>query len=366
MAKEDLNVGAIEDVVKDAKLVDKGIARLKKFDSNSPTFEPDRRQFLKHAAVLAGLAASGKLASGCATPVQYGGKTYSGWESYLLSQDLIRGPPLLIHSATGIPSDFEHHKQRPVNNGRGAVDYDVPIGTPVVATADAYSKWTTSDRTGGNVLALYHNFGFKSLHLHLSNYAPTISKFSKLQIIAFSGNTGEGPNGYQPPHVHFAIDSPRNPLGIDPFKLGIDQKNPVGGLDQFRLSYGGRPVYWDGKTEVIFGRGTDELLQQSLDTLDSRLKESGLDNKTIDEIKTRKNKPTELRDYLGEKVLMKKPSAPDGKPKYEFMPGSLMYSLMLELHNRTSRHDFTAMLPFIFPPLKPLYQEANPKITLHS
>jgi len=53
-----------------------------------------------------------------------------------------------------------------------------------------------------------------------------------------------------------------------------------------------------------------------------------------------------------------------GKPQYEFMPGSLMYALMLEFYGRTSKEGFTAMLPLIFPPLKEVYQKANPGVKL--
>ena len=95
------------------------------------------------------------------------------------------------------------------------------------------------------------------------------------------------------------------------------------------------------------------------------MKQSNLDQATKKEILDRQNKPEELRDYLGMRVLQKKQGA-DGKPQYEFMPGpdSLMYSLMLEFYGRTSKEGFIAMLPFIFPPLKSVYQKANSGIQL--
>ncbi|MBI4245821.1 MAG: hypothetical protein HY614_01400, partial [Candidatus Rokubacteria bacterium] len=153
------------------------------------------------------------------------------------------------------------------------------------------------------------------------------------------------------------INRKKQQPGIDPFKAGIDARSPVG-------EYGGRPVYWDGKTEILLGGGGMRvlLLDESRDTLAKRLKESNLDNATINELLKRHNEPIALRDYLGQRVLLKKPALPGGKPKYEFMPDSLMYSLMLEFYNRTQGHDFVAMLPFISPPLKPIYQQANPDI----
>jgi len=43
-----------------------------------------------------------------------------------LSQDLIRGPSLLIDLETGLQSDFAINKTKLINQGWGAVDYDVP------------------------------------------------------------------------------------------------------------------------------------------------------------------------------------------------------------------------------------------------
>ena len=85
------NVGTIEEVVRDSRLVDKGIRELKKFSPNAPSFDPERRKFFKHAAVLAGLIASGKFLEACSPAVvEYQGKSYGSWEAWLMSQDLIR------------------------------------------------------------------------------------------------------------------------------------------------------------------------------------------------------------------------------------------------------------------------------------
>lgn len=95
MNKEDEIIGTIEEVVRDARLVDKGKAELNnRFCHNAPSFDPGRRKFLKHAAVLAGLITSGQFMKACAAaqePVTFQGKTYGSWEAWLMSQDLIRG-----------------------------------------------------------------------------------------------------------------------------------------------------------------------------------------------------------------------------------------------------------------------------------
>ena len=61
------DIETIEEVVQDSRLVDKGIKELKTFSANAPSFDPDRRKFLKHAAALTGVYATGQLLKGCAT-----------------------------------------------------------------------------------------------------------------------------------------------------------------------------------------------------------------------------------------------------------------------------------------------------------
>ncbi len=385
MKEETQSIETIEDVVKDTRLVDRGIKTLKKLFGNAPSLSPERRRFMRYVAGLTVLIANEGFLTACTHTVQYAGKTYSGWEAYLLSQDLIRGPHLLIYPETGRPGDFKHHLEVPWSTGWGSVDYDAPSKTPIVPTADAYGKIELIGRDRNIGLKLFHMFGYRSVYSHLRDYTKIITTmpnfdqsnynifqkppiFSKLTLVAFSGDTGEAlvRTIHFPPHLDFNIKKIKmgkeEPPGLDAFKLGIDQKKPFGGFDKFKLAYGGRPVYWDGKTKINFGIDTTKLLEESLDTLAARLKESDLDKATIEELLKRQKNPIELRDYLGYRVLEKKPSPPDGKPRYEFMSGSLMYALMLEFFNRTEKHDFIAMLPFIFPPLKEIYQKANPGV----
>ena len=375
------DIGTIEEVVRDSRLVDKGIKELEKFSHNAPSFDPERRRFLKYVAVLAGLTASGKFLEACSTiePVQYQGKSYGNWEAWLLSQDLIRGPGLIL-GRNGLPNDHKNHVDNPWDRGLDAVDYDVGIGTPITPTADnSYSSYGANEREG-KVLHLLHRSPFYgTTYGHLDKFVDIIyegkpvsrggrpfidNTLDKLKIIAFSGATGVGPGGGgQSPHLHFRITSTTNNqyYSSDPFTLGIDTEKPYGGVDQ-DIPYGRRPVYFDGKTETqIPQKDRPKRLQESLDTLEKRVRESDLDNATKEELLKRHNNPMDLRDYLGYRVLEKK-KGKDGKERYEFMPGSFMYSLMLEFYSRTSKQEFIAMLPFIFPPLKEIYQKANPGV----
>ena len=163
-------IGTIEEVVRDSRLVDKGIRELKKFSPNAPSFDPERRKFFKHAAVLAGLIASGKFLEACSPAVvEYQGKSYGGWEAWLMSQDLIRGPSPLYRPTGDLP--YDNHLTR---TGWYAIDYDVPIGTPIVPTANSFSVLLESTRTGGNVLLLLHALGYNSTYAHLDTYTDIV------------------------------------------------------------------------------------------------------------------------------------------------------------------------------------------------
>lgn len=384
-------LGIIEDAAERAGYVDKGIDWFRKFYDNAPLHPPDRIGFLRHAGVLAGLIASGKLLVGTANAqedlVQFGGKTYAGWEAWLMSQDLVRGPPLLEHPTTHLPSDFEHHIKQGWSGGRGAVDYDVPIGTPIVPTASVNRSRTFFESIGGYTLATIHPGFFVSSYVHLSDYTKIVSEgtpwispsgyeyktkdIDKLKVTAFSGNSGRGPEGRaEPPHLHFQVSrlSEGNEIeSLNPFELGIDADKPIKGYaDRFGKSYGGRPVYWDSTTYINainrFGKESSlvskrgAMLKETLDTLDKRMRESDLDEATKKELINRKNKPEELRDYLGFRVLTPK-KIQDGKGIYEFKPSSLMYELMLKVYSSLSKQEFIATLPFIYPELKPIYQK---------
>jgi hypothetical protein len=125
----------------------------------------------------------------------------------------VRGPSLLIHPSTRLPSDFDHHiKQGWSGGGLGAVDYSVEIGTPINPPADSYSFYIPNyDREGGKVLHLLHRSPFHhTVYAHLDKYADIVhegkpvsrggrpfidNELSKLKVVAYSGASGIGPGG---------------------------------------------------------------------------------------------------------------------------------------------------------------------------
>lgn len=395
MKEQDELAGIIEEEVKKSNLVDPGLVELGLIKKNAPIY--DRREFLAHSAknvgqFLAMLAGLGYLTQSTTSCAPIGGSIRmhadKDWELYLRKQDLIRGPPLLIHPSTGLPSDFQHHQGQWINRGWGAVDYNVPIGTPIVPTANARSLLVDIAEGFNQVLFLIHPNRYNSQYGHLDGYTEIINQgkevtrtspatgrtylfkdqnINKSIIIGFSGNRGIGPALRSlDPQLHFEIRRyAEEILSLNSFELGIDAEKP---LDEYLSSTGkkraARPVYWDGKTAIYRApQDRSRGLQQTLDTLDKRVKESNLDSETKDELLKRHNNPLELRDYLGMRVLQKKQDK-ERNLVYEFRPGSLMYALMLEFYTRTSKQEFIAMLPFIYPELKHIYQKANPNVKL--
>jgi murein DD-endopeptidase MepM/ murein hydrolase activator NlpD len=89
--------------------------------------------------------------------------------------------------------------------GHTGIDYGVPVGTPVFATASGHVIEignADTDHTGfGNYIKLQHLWG-ESLYAHLSQVLVTLSQDIRTHDqIAFSGNTGRSTG----PHLHFGI-----------------------------------------------------------------------------------------------------------------------------------------------------------------
>ena len=87
--------------------------------------------------------------------------------------------------------------------------------------------------------------------------------------------------------------------------------------------------------------------------------DSDIDAATKKELLDKRNNILVLKQYIGHRVLEKKQAA-DGEMRYEFLPGSAMYRLMLELFQCTRPNDLLVMLPFMHPMLMNAYRKYNP------
>ncbi|MGB0525511.1 MAG: M23 family metallopeptidase [Flammeovirgaceae bacterium] len=92
------------------------------------------------------------------------------------------------------------------------IDFKVPVGTPVFATANGIVKRVKYSKTGyGKSIIISHGSSYETLYAHLSKInVKEHEEVKKGQVIGFSGNTGHSSN----PHLHYEIrkyGSPINP-----------------------------------------------------------------------------------------------------------------------------------------------------------
>ncbi|WP_107853212.1 peptidoglycan DD-metalloendopeptidase family protein [Oceanimonas marisflavi] len=110
----------------------------------------------------------------------------------------------------GFNGDFSHNK--PAN--RYALDLALPVGTPLLATADGVVLAAVDHHVGGgleakyrgraNHLRLRHDDGTMTLYAHLDTGSLTVKKGQRVragQVVAASGHTGYSSG----PHLHLAV-----------------------------------------------------------------------------------------------------------------------------------------------------------------
>lgn len=94
------------------------------------------------------------------------------------------------------------------------VDLSTPVGTPVYATANGVVGFAGRGWNGGygQLIKLYHPFGFKTYYAHLKKIAVKNGEFVKKgQLIAYSGSSGMSTG----PHLHYEVrflTKPINPM----------------------------------------------------------------------------------------------------------------------------------------------------------
>jgi len=100
---------------------------------------------------------------------------------------------------------------------RYAVDFDMPVGTPVVAARDGVVVDVVLDHTSGgrdisfiedaNTITIVHDDGTLAEYAHLSPGPALVARGERVTagtLIAYSGNTGYSTG----PHLHFVVSKP--------------------------------------------------------------------------------------------------------------------------------------------------------------
>jgi len=86
--------------------------------------------------------------------------------------------------------------------GHMAIDYGVPVGTPVRATMDGRVVRAGWDASGYGNLVVVENGGYQTFYAHLSGIPVAVGQMIRAdEVIGYSGNTGNSTG----PHLHYEI-----------------------------------------------------------------------------------------------------------------------------------------------------------------
>ena len=100
------------------------------------------------------------------------------------------------------PGCSQWHK----NKSSEAIDYVMPIGTPVLASYSGWIAWHGWVNGGwGNLLKISHGSGYVSWYAHLSSFRANMWNGQGVStgcLQAYSGQTGGTSTG---PHLHFEV-----------------------------------------------------------------------------------------------------------------------------------------------------------------
>ena len=136
-------------------------------------------------------------------------------ETKALFEGIPNGDPT---GGKGRISDHYGYRTHPVLHHRqmhAGLDFAMPIGTPIYATANGVVLSAGMQPGYGHMVEIRHNFGFGTRYGHLNGkYAVKQGDFvRKGDIIAYSGNSGLSTG----PHLHYEIrfiSKPLNPINF--------------------------------------------------------------------------------------------------------------------------------------------------------
>jgi murein DD-endopeptidase MepM/ murein hydrolase activator NlpD len=119
-----------------------------------------------------------------------------------LSQDKPSISPVSDRSTISREFGVVHHPMVNTDRTHDGVDFKVPEGTPVYATADGVVRQAGTVENYGMVVTIKHARGIQTFYAHLSKLAVKAGeKVKRGQVIAYSGNTGLSAG----PHLHYEV-----------------------------------------------------------------------------------------------------------------------------------------------------------------
>lgn len=145
-----------------------------------------------------------------------GGKPdYFDEEGRSLRRFFLRSPLRFDPRITSRYSSRRLHPVLRTARAHRGVDYGAPSGAPVVAVAAGTVVSASFDRANGRMVRLRHASGYESYYLHLSAFAPAITRGARVdqgQMIGRVGATGLATG----PHLHYGLR--KNGAWVDPLR----------------------------------------------------------------------------------------------------------------------------------------------------
>ncbi|MCX7836191.1 MAG: M23 family metallopeptidase [bacterium] len=135
-------------------------------------------------------------------------------------QAIVEHTPSIRPMATGFFGSSFGYRRDPFTGKiamHEGIDINVPVGTPVYATAPGVVKIAKYLSNYGQVVVIDHYYGYQTVYAHLSSYRVRVGeKVKRGDIIAFSGNSGRSTG----PHLHYEVRQNNRP--VDPMDFLFD------------------------------------------------------------------------------------------------------------------------------------------------
>jgi len=101
------------------------------------------------------------------------------------------------------------------------IDISASAGTNVQTTGDGIVAFAGNDKGYGQMIAINHGYGYKTIYAHLSKLMVRQGqKVSRGDVIALSGNTGVSTG----PHLHYEVQ--KNNIKVNPTAYFFNDTNP--------------------------------------------------------------------------------------------------------------------------------------------
>ena len=127
----------------------------------------------------------------------------TGMQKAFVMKFIPNGYPMERYDHISAPYGYRSHPLLFTRHLHTGVDFAMPIGTPIYATADGVVNGAEFSGGGyGYLVKIDHSLGFMTYYAHLNKIVVQKGMFVKRgQLIAYSGNTGRSTG----PHLHYEI-----------------------------------------------------------------------------------------------------------------------------------------------------------------